>query len=83
MRKTVKVRIYSRLADAWRNTDDCEPIPAWMNEVACWLSGGRFAVETRAGTVIVELGDWIVRDGKGVVGVWPDEAFCRIFTKAE
>lgn len=45
--------------EVWQNADDSGPIPGWMTDVACWLPGGRFAVETRRGTVVAEMLDWI------------------------
>jgi hypothetical protein len=70
-----RVRKGSVVAEAWRNVDDGEPMPAWMNEVACWLHGGRFAVETQQGTRVAELGDWIVREEGGAACVFSDYAF--------
>jgi hypothetical protein len=55
--------------EVWTNTDDGAPIPAWMDEVACRLPGGRFAVETRAGTMIAGPGDIIIRYRDGEAGV--------------
>jgi hypothetical protein len=48
--------------ERWLNVDDCEPMPGWMNDVAAWLTGGRFAIETAEGTVIAEMGDTICYD---------------------
>jgi hypothetical protein len=55
--------------EGWHNIDDGEPIPAWVGEVAVVLNGGRFAVETREGTRVAELGDVIVRYRDGEVQV--------------
>lgn len=55
-----KRRSGSEIVEVWHNVDDGEPIPAWMNGVACWLPGGRFAIESPHGTRVAELGDWVV-----------------------
>jgi hypothetical protein len=54
--------------DFWQNADDTRPAPNWVVGAAVILRGGRFALETPEGTVIVEMGDWFVRMPDGKVG---------------
>jgi hypothetical protein len=55
------------VVDAWLNTDDGEPVPAWVDEASVRLAGGRFAIETREGTMIAGPGDVIIRGVAGEV----------------
>jgi len=53
--------------EAWCNTDDGEPIPAWVDEHAERMSGGRFRISTLEGLMTANPGDWIIRGVKGEV----------------
>ena len=61
--------IVNGVEDAWQNADDTGPAPSWVAEAGVVLTGGRYAIETRTGTVIAEMGDWLVRDVDGRVSV--------------
>ncbi len=63
----MKYRKKPVVVEAWLNTDDGEPIPAWVSEASSTLEGGRFAIKTLEGTMIAEPGDWIVRGIQGEV----------------
>jgi hypothetical protein len=79
----MKYRKRPIVIEAWRNTDDGEPIPAWMNGAACWLTGGRFAIETPEGTMIAEPGDWIIRGIKGEIYPCKPDIFAATYEPAE
>ncbi len=68
------------VVEAWHNVDGGPlPIPDWMDVEAANLSGGRFAIETKYGTRVAELGDWIVRIAPGQACPVADEVFRVLF----
>ena len=55
--------------EAWLNTDDGEPVPAWVDNNSQRIAGGRFLVRTLEGVMVAEAGDYII---KGIAGeVYP------------
>lgn len=63
----MKYRKKPVVIEAWLNTDDGEPVPAWVDEASTRVAGGGFGISTLEGLMFAGPGDWIIRGIKGEV----------------